>query len=401
MKFILSKKLSHLSSSEIESLYQRYLQGEKIKELLVEYNIDESPSRLYTLFPAIESKTHSCPYCKNAMYLKAASKTNQHIEHYFCQSCSHTLNLSNGYIHYKCSCEKCREAEILKKQKQYEEAKQRIKEEYALNKFPLFPYSSLTLKDKCFLYSLYLLNNDKEYILPLRVIDRITPITPNEVMTDNMIYSLFQRNILIVSPTSDPEAFIGDNFENPSLYYVDWAINIKDKFGNRLTLETLGKDLHNDLVKNLEYDYDEIITFIDKLLLEELHAYLNYKLDELYLPPAPKKVSQIFQEILSDFSVSEIYYFIKKACEDALLFYTTGRSMGKKHAVNIIPTKIINLAQRSLNEGWKRYAYNRQNTMQRSQLSIIFFDLILKGRKPDSGFYLNRKELLEHLENHV
>ena len=395
MEMFISKKLAHLKPDEIEMFYQRYIQGDSVKKLLNEYKIDCSPSRLYSLFPAIKSKEYCCPYCQKAMYLKASSKTNQHIEYYFCQHCSHSMNLFNKKVRYLCTCQNCQEKYILEENQKQEEARKRIQEKYNIATFEPVSYEVLTLKEKCFLYGLYLLNHRENEFGALKDLTKLIPLTPTKEMCRDIMETLFQKRVLLVSPESETDAFIGKDYAEAGLLYVYWSINLVYEHLERLTMSELGQRLYEDLSNKAGFSYDEIISLIDEMLLQELNVYLSYQLAELNLPPAPDKVNKVFKDILNDFSVSEIYYFIKKSCGDALIFYSSGKSNGKKHAVNIIPSIILRLATRSKNEQWKKYYYNRHNRAPRSQFAMIFFDLFLKGETADCGFYSNRNEILK------
>ncbi|MBF4332709.1 hypothetical protein EAY29_20975, partial [Vibrio anguillarum] len=119
---------------------------------------------------------------------------------------------------------------------------------------------------------------------------------------------------------------------------------------------------------------------------EEVVTYLDACLEQLQLPEAPKKTNEVIKEILNEFSVSEIYYFIKKATENAHLFYAKGKAESRKHAVNTIPSKILYLATRASKEGWDVYKYNRTYSTERSQLNIALFDLVIGGGD-DIAFY--------------
>ena len=130
---------------------------------------------------------------------------------------------------------------------------------------------------------------------------------------------------------------------------------------------------------------DELFSLLVEISIEEVLQYLYIKTEELNVTfTAEKKTREIIEQLLIDFSVSEIYYFVKKSVEDAHIFYAKGLASSKKHAGNIIPGKMLSLGERALKENWDTYRYNRDSRSPRSYLSQIIFDFLLQDE--DAGF---------------
>lgn len=127
----------------------------------------------------------------------------------------------------------------------------------------------------------------------------------------------------------------------------------------------------------------EILYIISR---EEILQYIYIISNELKVQfNAEIKTRKIVAQLLINFSVSEIYYFVRKSVESAHLYYVKGLSNGKKHAANTIPNKMLSLGERALIEKWKTYKFNRDSRVPRSSISKVFFDFFLQDE--DAGFY--------------
>ena len=390
MKIKLAEEVKHLSSEELEELYERYISGEKNQELMEEYGIDAHPNKLVSLFPPLMHESLECLYCALPLFYKRKSKTtSSHSSEYFCLECDH----KEGY-HYNrqlvCSCSPCAEkradAARLKRKADLE----KIYHEYDLDKRVMLQYSELSFSHKCYLLSLFLMQSELEHnrIKPLSNTDSAVDLSPSFEFDNEIVLKLHADSVLVVDPNS-PFAAFDPSDEFKSFYYRDvfWIINVTLDGADRLTLEDLFKlvyvELRDGILPEWEGDIKELVF---RLAEEEVVRYLNVCLEQLQLPNAPKKTNEVIKEILKEFSVSEIYYFIKKATENAYLFYAKGKAESRKHAVNTIPSKLVYLANRASNEGWDVYKYNRTYSTERSQLSIVLFDLVIGGGD-DLAFY--------------
>jgi hypothetical protein len=170
MDIKIDNKLSHLTEIEINELMNKYYKNEKASDLVEEYKIPISPSRLYTIFPPQLCENTFCPYCQSQMFIKRLSKSSIYSNNIaYCPNCNH-----QNYNF--CNCNNCSEkrrtyAEIQKK-KQLEATKQKmqiIKDFYNIDN-----YSPININDLSFRYRVYLgallrtsLSEDMSTILPL------------------------------------------------------------------------------------------------------------------------------------------------------------------------------------------------------------------------------------------
>lgn len=237
-------------------------------------------------------------------------------------------------------------------------------------------------------------DSETNHIESINTTGRIINLSPSENFDNEIICYLYDRDIIIVNPLSPISAFEEKSDFKSFLYRdVSWVVNVSITNSDRLTLEDVFKLIYVDIRGEVQSEWkDELKDLIYLLSEEEVLKYLSYSLQQLQLPEAPKKTKEVIVEILKEFSVSEIYYFVKKSVDNAHLFFAKGNADGKRHAVNTIPSKLIQLANRAKNEGWNVYKYNRTYFTERSQLSVVVFDLVIEGAD-DVGFYTSPEDL--------
>ena len=68
------KDLNHLSSAEINTLMQRYYDGEAVTKLAKEYQVSVRNSELYKLFPPEVCEDELCEYCGENLVRDRLSK---------------------------------------------------------------------------------------------------------------------------------------------------------------------------------------------------------------------------------------------------------------------------------------------------------------------------------------
>ncbi|PLC57920.1 MULTISPECIES: hypothetical protein [Photobacterium] len=390
MKIKLAEEVKHLTLEELEELYERYISGEKNQELMEEYGIDAHPNKLVSLFPPVIHESLECAYCALPLFYKRKSKSgSSYSMEYFCIECNH----KEGY-HYnrplECNCLPCSEKRAEAVRAKLAADLEKISQEYNLDKKAMLSYLKLSFSHKCYLLSLFLMQSESDlnHIKSLNNSGSAVDLSPTSDFDNEIILKLHRDGAIAVDPSSPFSAFdSSDDFK--SFYYRDvlWVVNVSLDGSNRLSLGELFKLVYVELRDGIQIEWEEDLKeLVFRLAEEEVVTYLDVCLEQLQLPEAPKKTNEVIKEILNDFSVSEIYYFIKKATENAHLFYAKGKAESRKHAVNTIPSKILYLATRASNEGWDVYKYNRTYSNERSQLNIVLFDFVIGGGD-DIAFY--------------
>lgn len=114
---ILNSAISHLTEEEITELINQYYAGEKVKELIEQYNLNILTSKLVSIFPLVKVNI-DCEFCKVPMTTKLNSKSSYEQlsrKDIICPKCQHLQNKL-------CKCIKCIEKskleELEKKHKQ-------------------------------------------------------------------------------------------------------------------------------------------------------------------------------------------------------------------------------------------------------------------------------------------
>ena len=102
--------LNHLTKEQVESLMQRYYDGESTYALIDEYNLKVSPNALYCAFPPKELD-FSCEYCGTNLIQKRVSKSSyprsdKYIRDAFCPRCKH-----KPFDEF-CNCKGCKDKKL-------------------------------------------------------------------------------------------------------------------------------------------------------------------------------------------------------------------------------------------------------------------------------------------------
>lgn len=388
-----AEEIKHLSLDEIEELYQKYLDGEKNSLLIEHYKIDITPNKLIKILPPKKLDDILCPYCDTPMFTKRRSKSASSwktlpIE---CLSCNHiTFYENSGYRQQQCKCNKC---VIIRKNKEIEKEtikREKIREIYnTSNREPIY-YSELSFFQKLVLLTLFRMqtNEDFEYILSLDDPSRTESLSPTEQMDIECIKELFDHRVIIIDPESRIDAFSEDEeFKSFYIKRTRWIPNITYDGIERVELNKIYKEIYQEIKNEIQPQWEEeIFRILFRIASEEVLQYVHVRADELNVNfSAEKKTREVVNQLLQKFSVSEIYYFVKKSVENAHIYYSKGYANNKKHAANTIPNKILSLGERAIDEGWSTYKYNRDSRSPRSYISQIFYDFFLQDE--DSGFY--------------
>ena len=389
IKIELAPEVSHLSTEQIEELYQKYLSGVKNSELIEEFSIETNPNKLIKLLPPQIRDDCYCDYCGLPMQQKRKSKGGYSSSHPIeCSTCDHKV-YENSYSNQQCRCQQCAQKRLEAKRVKELEDREKIESYYSIESIQPLPYSSLSFLEKLILLTLFRDHTDGEFdcILSLNDSVRIDPLCPTESMTNEFINHLYEAEVIIVDPNSRFSAFSEEKgFESFYPFRVQWIPNISIDEGTRADLKTLHLAIYRDLRESDKRSWgEELYSLLYLVATEEVLQYLYYKADELDVQfGADKKAREVILVLLENFSVSQIYYFVRKAVDNAHLFYSKGYSTGKKHAGNTIPNKMMSLGERALKEEWSMYPSSRVSACPRSALSKVLFDLLLEDE--DAGF---------------
>ena len=377
------EKLRHLTMLQIESLMNKYYNGIKASDIIKEYNIDTTSSKLYTLFPPIICEDIICPVCNEPMYKERDSKSSYswNKKKPFCAICGHTDEII-------CKCNYCiAEREKVRKLNEermvriLQEKREKIKKVYDLNIVPV-NYSELNFREKVFLGALLRtsLSEDMEVILPLNDAER--ELAPTIGYIKEILSYLIGRGVVSVDSNSSIDAFLDSNEEKdiefPNVYYitmVKYRINI---VGDEDIKNILSKIINPKSFSDA--DKEDALNIWKEIALEECieyFEYLEYQMKSVRFDfNIGEKTIAIFKDLLENFSVSQIYGIIYKSVANATKYYQES-SVSKKQAANSVIGGCQRYAERAMINNWELAKYSRIKELPQSMISEFFFDRVI------------------------
>ena len=371
------EKLRHLTMLQIESLMNKYYNGVKASDIIKEYNIDTTSSKLYTLFPPIICEDIICPVCNEPMYKERDSKSSYswNKKKPFCAICGHTDEIICKCNYCIAEREKVRKLNEERKVRILQEKREKIKKVYDLNIVPV-NYSDLNFREKVFLGALLRtsLSEDMEVILPLNDAER--ELAPTIGYIKEILSYLIGRGVISVDSNSSIDAFLDSNEEKdiefPNVYYitmVKYRINI---VGDEDIKNILSKIINPKSFSDA--DKEDALNIWKEIALEECIEYFEYQMKSVRFDfNIGEKTIAIFKDLLENFSVSQIYGIIYKSVANATKYYQES-SVSKKQAANSVIGGCQRYAERAMINNWELAKYSRIKELPQSMISEFFFD---------------------------
>lgn len=374
------EKLRHLTMLQIESLMNKYYNGVKASDIIKEYNIDTTSSKLYTLFPPIICEDIICPVCNEPMYKERDSKSSYswNKKKPFCAICGHTDEIICKCNYCIAEREKVRKLNEERKVRILQEKREKIKKVYDLNIVPV-NYSELNFREKVFLGALLRtsLSEDMEVILPLNDAER--ELAPTIGYIKEILSYLIGRGVISVDSNSSIDAFLDSNEEKdiefPNVYYitmVKYRINI---VGDEEIKNILSKIINAKSFSDA--DKEDALNIWKEIALEECIEYFEYQMKSVRFDfNIGEKTIAIFKDLLENFSVSQIYGIIYKSVANATKYYQES-SVSKKQAANSVIGGCQRYAERAMINNWELAKYSRIKELPQSMISEFFFDRVI------------------------
>ncbi len=374
------EKLRHLTMLQIESLMNKYYNGVKASDIIKEYNIDTTSSKLYTLFPPIICEDIICPVCNEPMYKERDSKSSYswNKKKPFCAICGHTDEIICKCNYCIAEREKVRKLNEERKVRILQEKREKIKKVYDLNIVPV-NYSELNFREKFFLGALLRtsLSEDMEVILPLNDAER--ELAPTIGYIKEILSYLIGRGVISVDSNSSIDAFLDSNEEKdiefPNVYYitmVKYRINI---VGDEEIKNILSKIINPKSFSDA--DKEDALNIWKEIALEECIEYFEYQMKSVRFDfNIGEKTIAIFKDLLENFSVSQIYGIIYKSVANATKYYQES-SVSKKQAANSVIGGCQRYAERAMINNWELAKYSRIKELPQSMISEFFFDRVI------------------------
>lgn len=374
------EKLRHLTMLQIESLMNKYYNGVKASDIIKEYNIDTTSSKLYSLFPPIICEDIICPVCNEPMYKERDSKSSYswNKKKPFCAICGHTDEIICKCNYCIAEREKVRKLNEERKVRILQEKREKIKKVYDLNIVPV-NYSELNFREKVFLGALLRtsLSEDMEVILPLNDAER--ELAPTIGYIKEILSYLIGRGVISVDSNSSIDAFLDSNEEKdiefPNVYYitmVKYRINI---VGDEEIKNILSKIINPKSFSDA--DKEDALNIWKEIALEECIEYFEYQMKSVRFDfNIGEKTIAIFKDLLENFSVSQIYGIIYKSVANATKYYQES-SVSKKQAANSVIGGCQRYAERTMINNWELAKYSRIKELPQSMISEFFFDRVI------------------------
>lgn len=358
----------------------KYYNGVKASDIIKEYNIDTTSSKLYSLFPPIICEDIICPVCNEPMYKERDSKSSYswNKKKPFCAICGHTDEIICKCNYCIAEREKVRKLNEERKVRILQEKREKIKKVYDLNIVPV-NYSELNFREKVFLGALLRtsLSEDMEVILPLNDAER--ELAPTIGYIKEILSYLIGRGVISVDSNSSIDAFLDSNEEKdiefPNVYYitmVKYRINI---VGDEEIKNILSKIINPKSFSDA--DKEDALNIWKEIALEECIEYFEYQMKSVRFDfNIGEKTIAIFKDLLENFSVSQIYGIIYKSVANATKYYQES-SVSKKQAANSVIGGCQRYAERTMINNWELAKYSKIKELPQSMISEFFFDRVI------------------------
>ncbi|WP_210558273.1 MULTISPECIES: hypothetical protein [unclassified Pseudomonas] len=357
--------LAHLSSAQIEEIYQRYLTGEKTCDLIKEFNIETNLNSLLKLLPPIERHDLICPYCTSPATERRRPKTGGRPAP-ACTGCAHVYETRGEW----CGCDGCRHEYI--STLNGDGIQRRV------------PYPELTIREKVTLLSALALTKywQTSYFsfYQLRVKDpKFAPTSDYHLRCRS---ELFNKKIILVSEESSHEQLkYSREFDNLDILLWRPNVSISSATGAPLDIDELQMILSDDLAETGVDAAPALIELMYDLAIEELMEYLANQVEMSSVKfKAWPSTREILKSLLPSKSLSNIFLFIWQAVKSADEAFRNKRTNGATHAGNLIPANISKAAEAFEARDPKKSSveFKRLSHLKLSELSKTIYELILR-----------------------
>lgn len=406
------RELEHLDEGKLCQLIKDYYNKNfTVQEILDNYSIHVTPTKLVSLLPPQIDEQTICKHCGAAMLRKWESRSNVQIptlqKDAFCIECGHKEIKSYGR---SCSCTFCTKErqqntirqELLAKER-IEYQKQQIVECYGYERNYDSDHTDIfdiDLRNAIYLLSMERQSVSKSVGLFSPILESDIGLSPSFEISYKILNVLKKENQISVDPNSPFESFC---FKNDELkhyiykvhYYSRIGSNSEEAKNNILKLENAFKQ--KEWPDHWKNNYHETLKSI--WLDISLYDCLNYlsKLGEErgFNTPSGDKTITTMLSCLQDFSVSTLYSFIHSAMRSASDYYMS-YDISKRQAANSVVGRIQTFADKVRIGEWNTFKYNRYKGYKNSALYDVLFYLVLQIG--DKGFTLPAEEALREID---
>jgi hypothetical protein len=287
------KDLSHLNEDQIKELMDRYYKEKHVSDLIKEYDLDISVSKLYKFFP-VEVLCDICPYCHvNFVKIRPSKSGFAYDQDTYCPKCGHM-----PLVHW-CNCNNCKQKAESLSHAQRTSIKKTFTQKSPVN------FSDLSFRDKVFLGALCtaLQSKDLEEITPPEGSSRI--LAPTHDLTQKIYSDLLAAKVLEISPNSSLDAFIFDVQNIPvSFDYFKVIYNLN------LNFFPSKQDVCSAILNPRYYSSahsNEALELWKEIAVEECVEYLRCEVSSMHFDcDCEKYAHQVFDLLLNHFSIFQV-----------------------------------------------------------------------------------------------
>jgi len=364
--------LAHLSAEQVEEVYQRYLEGEKTSDLILEFGIQTKNTSLLKLLPHIERNDLVCPHCGLFASQKRPAK-NSCGNSPACTGCDHVYPIYRGD---SCRCTGC--------------MVEYLGEANGEGVHGRVIYDGLALREKIILLAALNLTevgsrDETSFSIHQRKVwhHRLAP-TPE--YRDKCIKELFDRHVILVSSDTTFDAL--DFYRKHDRFdFLRWTPNVSTTDAAEFAMEFSAlqfRIIHDLMHRKLELQ-SVLIELIYELAEEDLLEYVRYRVESTSLDfTAERATREVLRSLLASSSVSNIFSFIWKAVREAEDSLKNKTVNGPTHAGNKISSAIVRAAEYWESGPSKQKEYERPKQSKICQISEVVYSLILDD--PDGSF---------------
>lgn len=358
-------QLSGLKKNIIFQIMEDYYNSDlKVSDILNKYDLPSNIRSLSKEFPLFYTE-NKCPYDGVYLVKQMPSRSSTHsYREAHCPVCGHK---NNGV----CNCKGCHN----KRLRIERDKRKLIRLEYSTENIEKVKYDSLLATDKIYLATIIQcgLSENGAYIVGHEL--QQVKLSPTDEFDKEIMDHLISKRLIIVDPESPLRAFPDKNF--PHTYYtygVNYLINVEVPEQCKGNLSVLRYPMREEIINCKR----ECLGIWKRIALYECLEYLSEQMKEAKFDFNPKeKTRLVLNHLIEIYSIGEIWNLIYGSVNKAAAWYQKS-SVSKRHAANSVITTLDNRGARAKNEHWKLNPYHRSYNCELSQVSMIFFDSILK-----------------------
>lgn len=262
-----------------------------------------------------------------------------------------------------------------------------IREQFALASRQPVELTTIPFENAVLLHSLIRAgaSEDFSHIAPLATFTQ--PFTPTDTLAIEFLAQIYEDGWISVHPETPLDSV---EFSDDSIAFeldrVLWVLPVEALTSTSAdTAAHLEAFLHNQETW-LPHWHDQQSEFARKIAIYECLQHLEVSLAEHAYPfGVVDKAVQVFDVLLDDYAVAQVFNFIWRALRDTTDYYQREASAKKQHAARIIVDSIQKQGADAKSGHWDVKPYHRGPKSPQSIVSAVLFNDVL--HLGDDAFY--------------